>query len=126
MKDRVELRADGILHIVVIGEQTSEDVRFASAESDRLIRENGLEKIRYLVDFSNVGRIAPSARQALRERIDRMQYKGTIRYAILGVTPVLSAVLEMFRKAIRPRAALKFFQDEGEAVAWLKGVSEDA
>lgn len=69
MADKVELLDGGILHITVMGDQMGDDVKYASAESDKLLRENNIKKIRYLVDFSAAGRIDPSARQALRDRL---------------------------------------------------------
>lgn len=55
MRDKVTLRLDGILYVMVIGKQTDEEVKGSSEISDRLIREHNLKKIKYLVDFSEAG-----------------------------------------------------------------------
>ncbi|MBN2380323.1 STAS/SEC14 domain-containing protein [candidate division WOR-3 bacterium] len=119
MATEVDLMSGNILHIVSIGEQTAEDVRKATHEVDRLIKEHDITRIRYLVDFTYVGRITPDARQAFRERTARMAVKGKIRYAILGKTPVLAGLLQMFARASRANAVLKFFKSEDDALIWL-------
>ena len=119
MATEVDLIKGTILHIVSAGEQTAEDVRKATGEVDRLIAEQGITRIRYLVDFTRVGRITPDARQAFRKRTGQMTDKGEIRYAILGVTPVLAGLLQMFAKASKANAVLRFFKGEDEALSWL-------
>jgi len=119
MATEVDLIKGSILHVVSAGEQTAEDVRKATGEVDRLIAEHGIRRIRYLVDFTRVGRITPDARQAFRERTSQMTDKGEIRYAILGVRQVLAGLLQMFAKASKANAVLRFFKGEDEALSWL-------
>jgi len=120
MNDKVILKPDGILHIIIIGKQTDEEVHGSSAISDCLIREHNLEKIRYLVDFSQAGSITPSARQALKERMRVMEYHGSIKYAIIGVSPAVSALIQLYIKATKTKSQVRFFSNEQEAVGWLK------
>jgi hypothetical protein len=120
MRDKVTLRPDGILYVAVIGKQTDEEVKGSSETSDRLIREHNLKKIKYLVDFSHAGSIAPSARQALQKRMKEMERYQDVRYAIVGLTPALRSLIELYMRAIRPKSKTRFFKEEQEAVEWLK------
>lgn len=119
MRDKVTLRPDGILYVVVTGKQTDEEVKGSSEISDRLIREHDLKKIKYLVDFSHAGSIAPSARQALQERMKDMERYEDVRYAIVGLTSGLRSLIELYIRAIRPKSKARFFKEEREAVEWL-------
>jgi len=119
MATEVKLLSGNILNVVSIGEQTAEDVRKATREVDSLIDRYNITDIKYLVDFTRVGRITPDARQAFRERTKQMADKGRIKYAILGVTPVLAGLLQMFAKASGSNSILKFFNDEETALDWL-------
>jgi len=120
MPDKVELLEGGILHIVVMGDQTGDDVSFASAESDRLLRENNVSEIRYLVDFSGVGRIDPSARQALRERLKNVEQRGKIKYAIVGLSKPLANLIKLYVRAVHTDAEYRFFKTKDDALGWLK------
>jgi hypothetical protein len=120
MNDKVVLRPDGILNVIVIGRQTDEEVRGSSALSDRLIKEHDLREIRYLVDFSQVGTIVPSARQALRERMKQMETYQDVKYAIIGLTAAVRSLIKLYMRAVRPKSEIRFFEGEQEAVEWLR------
>ncbi len=119
MPSVVELMPDGIIRVTSIGDQSAVDVKTASAETDRLAREHHLSQLKYLVDFSRLGTVRPDARQALRERIKNLEQKTSARYAIVGMNPAASGLLQLFIKAIRPRSKIKFFKTEEEAIPWL-------
>lgn len=120
MGNNVTITSQGFLHITLIGVQIAEDVESASVEVDRLLSEHKPGTIRYLVDFTRCGRITPSARQAFRERLLRVQQLGEIKYAVIGVSTMLSTLLELFRKTSRTTAQLRFFKTEEMALQWLK------
>lgn len=123
MADKVELLDGGILHITVMGDQMGDDVKYASAESDKLLRENNIKKIRYLVDFSAAGRIDPSARQALRDRLKNVESRGKIKYAIVGLSRTLANLVSLYVRAIHTESEYRFFKTKVEALAWLRGDS---
>lgn len=123
MADKVEIIEGGILHIIVEGEQTGEDVAFASAESDRLLQENDIKEIRYLVDFSEAGRIDPSARQALKDRLKNVEQRGKVKYAIVGLSKTLANLISLYVRAIHTESEYRFFKTKDEALAWLVGMN---
>jgi hypothetical protein len=43
-----------------------------------------------------------------------------VRYAIVGLTPALRSLIELYMRAIRPKSKTRFFKEEQEAVEWLK------
>lgn len=120
MPDKVELLEGGILHIVVEGDQMEEDVAFASSESDRLLRENDINEIRYLVDFSAAGRIDPSARHALKDRLKNVESRGKIKYAIVGLSKALVNLISLYVRAIHTESEYRFFKTRNEALGWLR------
>ncbi len=120
MSDKVELLESGILHIIVVGDQMGKDVEYASAESDRLLRENDIKDIRYLVDFSAAGRIDPSARQALKDRLKNVESRGKIKYAIVGLSKALANLISLYVRAIHTESEYRFFKTSDEALGWLK------
>lgn len=49
-----------------------------------------------------------------------MEHHGSIKYAIIGVSPTVSALIQLYIKATKTKSQVRFFANEQEAVTWLK------
>jgi len=111
---------NGILYVKAWGDCIDEDVITSTGTSDQLIDEYELKKIRYLVDFSGVDKVRPSARQALQQRLRNMGRKGDVRYAIVGLSATFANLVKLFLKALRTTSEFRFFTDACKAEQWLR------
>jgi len=110
------LKEGNIIHVIISGLQ---DYNMAHSQFKLHQQITGLvnDKVSYLVDLNDSGKSTPEARRIWKDISGR---DDTFKVAFFGSHPV-AKVLADFIIDIAKNNNMRFFEQEGEAVRWLKG-----
>jgi hypothetical protein len=119
MSDTVFVTQEGIIEILVIGDQTVESVRALGDEAARLGHEleTAGKPVVILDNLLRIGKVPPEARRVVVENIKRNEYD---RLAMLGTNPLIKFGSNLMFQASGKKHILKFFDNREAAVRWLQ------
>lgn len=114
MHNSVQLRGDGIVYILQVGDQTYDSIM--ALHKQVLDLTAGIQNARILVDNSAVSRVDMGARRAGLTVARELRYQ---KMAFVGASPYMAELINAIALAAGKRKTIHFAKDEAEAVAWL-------
>ena len=103
-----------IIHVIAVGEQTTEIAILQREINHKLFRLIEGE-ISYLIDLNRCGKNSPEARQIWNQLSESEK---TNKVAIFGLNPV-ARVIANFSMGVAKRNNQRFFKTQEEAMSWL-------
>lgn len=112
--NRTVLIDQKIIHITVVGEQTSE-MALLHTELDHKLFSLANGQIYYLVDINKSGKNSPEATLMFRQLC---YHEKVNKVAVYGLHPV-ARILASFVFGLDPKRKRRFFKSEAQARRWL-------
>lgn len=119
LKNEIRVDRDGIMRMYYRGPQTAEGIKALGEQGDELseqLREKG-ESIVILVDVGELGTFGQPELKAWRRLMATRDYE---RMAIVRLNPALQVVLHFLVKMANRKDKIETFDDEAEAIDWLR------
>ena len=118
-KDKVYLTKDGIVEILVVGDQSVSSVQAMSDEAAELAKSQRLRGRRALIldNVQQIGNVPPEARQLVMELIRSSEYD---KLAVVGSGPLMKLGANLILHATGRGKHVQYFDDRAAAAAWLK------
>lgn len=119
MSHHLEAGEDGILYSQFIGSVDQEDVKkFIEHITPYLENASANNPLEFIADAAEEGRWSLSARRDFTQLFDREERLG--RVAIINANRFTRVVATFLMKATGRDGEVRFYQEQSEAVAWLK------
>jgi hypothetical protein len=120
-RHHVEIEEPDIVFIVFDGDVQAEHITIMYDMAEAHVRERGLKRIFVLQDFSRIGVLSESVRQAMAHdpRANLLAALGSFG-ASFHVRVLINLVQRVVRIFNGKAAPVVFFATEGEARAWLE------
>lgn len=117
--NRVFLNDDGIIEILVVGQQNAASVEFMGRQADTLITQRKASGKPPLIldNLLDLGPVDGPGRKLVVELAKRMDYD---RLAMLGKGGIMRLGSNLMLRAIGQSYRAKYFDDREKATAWLK------
>jgi hypothetical protein len=112
------MRENGIIEILVIGDQTVESVQLLGHEAFKLGQQRLKAKkpVLLLDNVSRIGQVPPEARKVVVDLIKANDYD---RLAMYGQGPVIKLGANLLLQATGRGKRVRYFDDYDAATAWL-------
>ncbi|MEX2043460.1 MAG: STAS/SEC14 domain-containing protein [Patescibacteria group bacterium] len=118
-QNEITLERDGIMRMYYRGPQTAEGIRALGEKGDEFaeqLQEKG-EPVVIMVDVGELGTFGQPEIQAWRRLMATRDYE---RMAIVRLNPALQVVMHFLVKMSNRKDKVEAFEDESEAVDWLR------
>jgi UDP-N-acetylmuramyl pentapeptide synthase len=119
INNRVFINEQGLIEIIVDGDQTVESVQAMADEALRMSLEqrNAGKRALILDNLLHMGNVPPEARRRVVELVKSMDYE---KLAMVGKGTILRLGTNLMLQATSKGNRVKYFEDYDKAVLWLK------
>lgn len=117
--NKVFINSDGIVEILVVGDQTVESVRAMGQQALELSKhQRSKDKPALILDnLLQIGVVPPEARRLVVELVKSTDYD---KLAMLGSDRLLRLGANLMLQATGKGQRVKYFEDRDKCVAWLQ------